>query len=81
MSLNVLYVFDFRINLYSFSQYTDYDYKIESGKLDMKVIENSKVYVTAMRKKNLYVVAFRKLIVVEANVVEQKRDKLQLWHK
>jgi len=43
---------DLCINLFSFSQYTNHGYKIESGKLDMKDSDkNDKVYATVTRKK------------------------------
>lgn len=78
---NVLCVPDLRTNLFSFSQCTDHGYKIESGKTDMKILKNGKVYATAKRKKSLYVMQFKNMIVAEANAAEQKMDKLQLWHE
>jgi hypothetical protein len=76
--INVLCVPDLRKNLFSFSQCTDHGYKIESGKSEMKVIKNGKVYAVTKRRKSLYVMEFRKTVVAEANAAEQKTEKLQL---
>ncbi|KMQ88073.1 retrovirus-related gag-pol polyprotein, partial [Lasius niger] len=73
---NVLCMPDLRTNLFSFSQCTDHGYKIESGKSDMKVTKNGKVYATAKRRKSLYVMEFKNMIVAEANAAEQKINKL-----
>jgi len=81
MLFNVLCVPDLRTNLFSFSQCTDLGYKIESGKYDMKVTKNAKVYATATRKKSLYVMQFKRPIAAKANIAATRMDKLQLWHE
>lgn len=78
---NVLYVPDLRTNLFSFSQCMDHGYKIESGKSNMKITKNDKIFATATRKKSLYVMEFRRPVTVEANTVEHTMNKLQLWHE
>jgi hypothetical protein len=59
----------------------DHGYTIKSEKSKMQVIKNGKVYATAKRKKSLFVMEFRKPVSSEANVAEQKTNKLQLWHE
>lgn len=78
---NVLCVPDLRTNLFSYSQCTDHGYKIETGKFDIKVIKNGKVYAIAKRRKSLYVMKFRRPVVAEANAAEQKTNTLKLWHE